>query len=270
VAPISQTLDTTGVFARSVEDCALIDQIVTGDAAALPGRSDLKGTKFAYAPRQYLDLVEPDVEAAFTATLQRLRDAGAEITEVDLGDDFTSIGERSTWSIAFHETMRMVSEFLRRQDLPVSFDGIYDQLEPGIREIWRDAILPTGQDAISSEAYETALFVERPELQRRFNQVLIHDRNAALLFPTTPCTAPPIEIQLKFPISDTEVSHLALVKNTIPSSGAGLPGISIPIGLSGRGLPIGIELDGAPSQDRALLDLARRVQATVGSLPPPA
>src|ERR1700748_1327764 len=34
VAPISHTLDTTGAFARSVEDCALIDQVITGASPA--------------------------------------------------------------------------------------------------------------------------------------------------------------------------------------------------------------------------------------------
>jgi indoleacetamide hydrolase len=269
VAPISHTLDSTGVFARNVEDCVLIDQVVTRDTAALTDRSDLGGTKFAYAPRQYLELVEPEVEALFKAALQRLRDAGAEIIEIDLGEDFSSIAERSTWNIFFYETMQAISEFLRQYNLPVSFDEIYNQLEPGIKESWHNAVLPNGPDSISSQAYETAIFVERRELQRRFSQVFTHDGNAAFLFPTTPCTAPSIENQSKFTISDTEVSHLALAKNTVPTSGAGLPGISIPTGLSGRGLPIGIEIDGAPSQDRALLDLARRVHAAVGSLPGP-
>jgi indoleacetamide hydrolase len=269
VAPISHTLDTTGVFARNVEDCALIDQIVTRDATALSDQSDLRGTQFAYAPRQYLDLVDPEVESRFRATLQRLRDAGAEIIEVDLGDDFSSIADRLTWNIVFHETMPAISEFLRQHDVPVSFDEIYDQLEHGIKQVWRDSVLPNGPDWISPETYEIAMFVERPELQRRFNQVFADDRNAALLFPTTPCTAPLIENQSRFSISDNEVSHLALAKNTVPTSGAGLPGISIPIGLSGHGLPIGIEIDAAPGQDRALLDLARRVHATVGSLPSP-
>src|SRR6201991_3245709 len=36
VAPISHTLDTTGVFARSVEDSALVDQVVTGELATEP------------------------------------------------------------------------------------------------------------------------------------------------------------------------------------------------------------------------------------------
>ena len=60
VAPISHTLDTTGVFARSVEDCTLIDQVVTGRQAGKPTGAgyDVKGARLAYAPRQFLDLVD--------------------------------------------------------------------------------------------------------------------------------------------------------------------------------------------------------------------
>lgn len=269
VAPISRTLDTTGPLARNVEDCALIDQIVTGDAAALSGQADLTGTRFAYAPRQYLDLVEPEVEACFSDTLHRLRDAGAEIAEIDLGKDFSSIAERSTWNIFFHETMPMISEFLRQYDFPVSFDEIYNGLGPDVKELWHHSVLGTGQGYVSAQAYETAVAIDRPELQRRFGEAFSEHGCDALLFPTTPCTAPLIEHQAEFTIADNEVRYLALAKNTVPGSGAGLPGISIPIGLSRRGLPIGIEIDGAPGRDRALLDLARRVEAILGPLPSP-
>jgi indoleacetamide hydrolase len=78
-----------------------------------------------------------------------------------------------------------------------------------------------------------------------------------------------IEHQSNFTIAGKEVSYLTLAKNTVPTSGAGLPGISIPIGLSTHRLPIGMEIDGAPGHDRALLDLTRRVEAAVGALPPP-
>jgi indoleacetamide hydrolase len=269
VAPISHTLDTTGPLARNVEDCALIDQIVTGDAAALTQRADLKETKFAYAPRQYLDLVEPEVEAHFNDTLRRLRDAGAEITEIDLGEDFSSIAERSTWNIFFHETMPTVSQFLRRHDFPVSFDEIYNGLGPDVKDLWQHSVLNTGPGSISPETYETAVTFDRLELQRRFHEAFSEHGSDALLFPTTPCTAPLIEQQAEFTVADNEVSYLALAKNTVPTSGAGLPGISIPIGLSRAGLPIGIEIDGVPGRDRALLDLARRVEATLGPLPSP-
>lgn len=270
VAPISSTLDTTGVLARTVEDCALIDRIVTNDTQARPDQSDLRGTKFAYAPRQYLELVETEVAARFNATLELLRDAGAEIIEIDLGEDFFSIAERATWNIFFYETMQTIPRFLYRHDFPVSVEDIYNQLETGIKDVWSQTVLHSGSDSIPSDTYETAVYVDRPEIRRRFSEVLTHCGNDAFLFPTTPCTAPLIEQQSNFAIADCEVSYLKLAKNTIPTSAAGLPGISIPMGLSKSDLPIGIEIDGAPNGDRRLLDLAGRVQAAIGRLPAPA
>jgi mandelamide amidase len=77
-----------------------------------------------------------------------------------------------------------------------------------------------------------------------------------------------IEHQRKFTIAGQEVSYLVLAKHTVPASGAGLPGISIPTGLSGDGLPIGLEIDGLNGRDRRLLDLARRVELAVGAMSP--
>ncbi len=270
VAPISHTLDTTGVLARNVEDCALIDTIVTGDAAVASAASaDLKGVRFAYAPRQYLELLEPEVGVHFKDTVRRLRDAGAEFVEVDLGDDFSSIAETTTWSIFFRETAGTISAFLRHHNIPTSFDEIYNGLKPDLKEVWEQLVLPSGPGFISLEAYETALSVNRPEIERRFIEAFSRSGASAILFPTTPCTAPSIVHQAKFSIAGQEVTYLVLAKHTIPASGAGLPGISIPTGLSANGLPMGLEIDALRGHDRALLDSARRVQMAVGALPAP-
>ena len=180
VAPISHTLDTTGVFARSVEDCALVDQVVTGEQAAEPpGRGyGVKGARLAYAPRQFLDLVDPEVEARFREVVRRLREAGAEVVEVDLGDDFGALTQTATWSIFFHETLGAISEFLRRYDIPTTFEAIYEGLKPELREAWGHMALPEGEGAIPAEAYQTALSVSRPEIQRRLNTAFVAHRAA--------------------------------------------------------------------------------------------
>lgn len=270
VAPISHTLDTPGVLARHVDDVALIDRIVTNDAGAVRRRpSDLKGVRFAYAPRQYLALVDPEIEAHFKDTLRRLHDAGAEIVEVDLGDGFSSLADTLTWSLFFRETMAAVSEFLQRHELPVSFDDIHSALKPELRDAWTHLVVPSGDGYMPQDRYEAALSVDRPELQRRFDDAFGRSGAEALLFPTTPCTAPLIEQQWTFAIAGQEVSYLALARNTVPASGAGLPGVSLPTGLSSDGLPMGLEMDGARGTDRRLLDLARRVEAVVGALASP-
>ncbi|MFE0455159.1 amidase family protein [Streptomyces sp. NPDC058914] len=270
VAPISHTLDTTGVLARSVEDCALIDQVVTKDAAApRSDRSGLQGARFAYAPRQYMELINPETEAHFENALLRLQDAGAEVVEVDLGEDFSPLADRLTWNLFFREAMESVTEFLRQNNFPVSFDEIYNELKPELKEVWSHLVLPSGQGYLPQETYEATLSVERPELQRRLGRVFTHGFDA-LLFPTTPSPAPLIEHRAKFEVAGEEVSDLFLAKNTVPTSGAGLPGISIPIGLTAHGLPIGLEIDGAHGHDRELLDLARRVESVFDTLPAPA
>ncbi|MGW4484885.1 amidase family protein [Amycolatopsis sp. NPDC004368] len=269
IAPISPTLDTAGVLARSVEDCALIDRVVTRDAATPPAdRTDLKGVKFAYAPRQYLSLIDPEVEVHFTQALQRLRDAGAEVAEIDLGADFSTLADRLTWNLFFRETRQAVSEFLHRNNVPVSFDEIFDELKPQLKETWRALVLPSGPGYLTQEAYEATMSIDRPELQRRLGEVFTHRGFDALLFPTTPCPAPLID-HGPVTIAGEQVDELVLAKNTVPTSGAGLPGISIPMGQAENGLPTGLEIDGAPGQDRRLLDLARRVEGVLEKLPPP-
>ena len=53
VAPISHVLDAIGLLARNVEDCELLDSVLTGGAvSASDQRGDLKDVRFAYAPRQ--------------------------------------------------------------------------------------------------------------------------------------------------------------------------------------------------------------------------
>jgi len=52
------------------------------------------------------------------------------------------------------------------------------------------------------------------------------------------------------------------------ASSVGLPGISLPAGLSRAGLPIGLELDAPLGSDRALLSLSRHIERILGTMPP--
>jgi Asp-tRNA(Asn)/Glu-tRNA(Gln) amidotransferase A subunit family amidase len=263
VAPISHVLDTTGVFARTVEDCDLIDQVVTkAPAASMTSKpGDLKGVRFAYAPKQYLDLVDAEVEGRFRDIIRRLRDAGAEIVEVDLGEGFSALADTTTWNIFFHDTMNAIAGFLRENGIPTSFEEIYRDLKPGLKEAWQHHALPSGSKWLSQDGYNAALANDRPEIQRRFKDAFATSGAEALLFPTTPCTAPEIGKENRFSIAGQEVTYAALAKNTVPASGAGLPGISLPMGNASNHLPIGLEIDAPFGGDRRLLEIARRVEA---------
>ncbi|MBX4863231.1 amidase [Rhizobium bangladeshense] len=262
VAPISHALDTTGVFARSVEDCELIDQVVTrASPSTTSEEGDLKGVRFAYAPKQYLDVVDTDVEARFYEVTRRLRDAGAEVVEIDLGDEFSTLANSTTWNLFFRETREAVAGFLQENGVPTSFDEIYRDLKPGLKEVWQHLVLPTGAQWLTPDAYHNALTADRPKIQRLFIEAFAKSGAEALILPTTPCPAPEIGKENEFLIAGKQVTFAALANNTIPASGAGLPGISIPMGKVSTDLPIGIEIDAPADSDRRLLTLARRVEA---------
>lgn len=270
VAPISHTLDTTGVLARSVEDCILIDQVVTGNVIPKAfSQNNLKGVKLAYAPKQYLQLVDPEVEAQFKESIYRLKQAGAEIIEVDLGNDFSSLAIGTTMNIFFRETKGAIEDFIRQNNIPITFEEIFNGLKPDLKNAWGQFVLPDGAGFISQKAYVDDLSIARVEIMRRFNEVYKGHEAQALISPTTPCTAPKIDRQDKFMVAGQEVSYMVLANNTIPASAAGLPAISVPIGLSKNQLPIGLEIDGPHGQDVDLLNLARRIETVVGALSSP-
>jgi mandelamide amidase len=269
VAPISDTLDTTGLLARAVEDCELLDALLTRSPVPLSKPSGhLKGVRLAYAPAQHLDGVDDQVDRAFSETLRKLKDAGAELVVVDLGSDYVALANRTTWPIFFHDTMPAVREFLAANEVPVSFEQIYAGLGDRIKGSWSRFVEPSGAGHVSEEKYLTALNVDRQELRRRLASNVFGQADA-LLFPTTPCAAPRIENQWNFQVGGKDVTDLFLSRNTHPSSAAGVPGISLPMALNPEGLPLGLELDAAAGRDRELLALARRVEQVIGRVPGP-
>ncbi|MCY1355900.1 Mandelamide hydrolase [compost metagenome] len=160
--------------------------------------------------------------------------------------------------------MDSVAAFLRKNRIPSSFEDIYHELKPGLKEAWGHLVLPSGAGFISHETYQAALDHDRPEIQSRFNMAFSSRRAQALIMPTTPCPAPTIEQQTKFTLAGQEVDDLALARHTVAGSIAGLPGISVPMGMSSNGLPLGLEMDGRNGDDRNLLELARHVEAAIG------
>ena len=68
----------------------------------------------------------------------------------------------------------------------------------------------------------------------------------------------------------TDTKEIGLFQTMMPSTSFnlfGLPGISIPFGMSSEGLPIGVQLVGRPYQEELLLELAVRLEQARGPLP---
>jgi aspartyl-tRNA(Asn)/glutamyl-tRNA(Gln) amidotransferase subunit A len=81
--PLSPTLDSVGVLGRTVSCCAVLEALLR-DADAVPSPPVVRPPRMA-VPRNYLfDDVDDSVRAAFERTVERLRQAGAEVVDVTL------------------------------------------------------------------------------------------------------------------------------------------------------------------------------------------
>jgi Asp-tRNA(Asn)/Glu-tRNA(Gln) amidotransferase A subunit family amidase len=273
-APISTGLDATGLVARTVEDCVLMDAVLKDPVlgtpeGADPAAGDLEGVRLAVAPAYFLAGVDPEVELIFLRAVRRLEAAGAEIVEVDLGAEFGAVADRATWPIFFGETRPAIAEFLRRYGVPASFEQIHAAMGDHIRGRWARLVVEGAPDAITAERYAAAVQTARPELRWRLDELAFEVADA-LVFPTTACAAPRIAEQWSYSVAGQPVTDTYLARNTHLANTAGLPGISLPMGLTAEGLPVGIELDGRAYDDVRLLDIARRVELVLGHVPPPA
>jgi mandelamide amidase len=151
--------------------------------------------------------------------------------------------------------------------VPVTFEAIYEQLGPEIKESWTKSVLPTGEGYVPAEEVRLIGSTDRAKLQSLYAAAFT--RVDALVLPTTRCPAPKIANQMKFPVAGEDQTAPFLLRNTFPASGAGLSAVSVPMGLWVEQLPVGFEIEGAPGRDRSLLSLARRIEMAIGPVSAP-
>ena len=114
---------------------------------------------------------------------------------------------------------------------------------------------------VLSAGYYDAYYVKAQKVRRRIAEDFsaVFERVDALLTPTAP-SAP-------FRIGEKMDDPVAMYLNdvfTVPSSLAGLPGISVPAGLDGQGLPLGLQVLGRAWDEQTVLDVALALEEAAG------
>jgi Asp-tRNA(Asn)/Glu-tRNA(Gln) amidotransferase A subunit family amidase len=140
---------------------------------------------------------------------------------------------------------------------------------PDVRGVY-DAVIA---DVFAAQ-YEDAMKTWRPQLQKLYADTFAKHGIDALLFPTTLLAAVPIdEVNGSSSVSvdggPTVDEMAAFLRNTDPASNAGIPGLSLPAGMTRDGRPVGLELDGPSGSDRRLLAIGMAFETVLGSLPAP-
>jgi aspartyl-tRNA(Asn)/glutamyl-tRNA(Gln) amidotransferase subunit A len=282
IVAFASSLDQIGPFGRDVRDAAALLQAVAGrdpqDSTSAPvpvpdylaalsdgddgAAAHLKGLRLGLPREYFVKGMEPGVEAAVRAAVRDFESAGAEIVDVSL--PHTDYGLATYYIIAPAEASANLARYDGvRYGLSVrEGDVLSDYLATRGRgfgaEVKRRIML--GTYALSAGYYD-AYYVKaqkvrtliKGDFDRAFEQV------DALVAPTSPTVAFPLGARLADPVA-MYLSDAC----TLPVNVAGLPGISVPCGLS-EDLPVGLQFIGRAWDEGGLLRVARAYEAITAS-----
>ena len=265
VVPISHTRDTPGPMSRSVADCVLLDGIVTGGPTEV-SPAPLKGVRVGVPRKHFWENLDPELEQICEQALKRLNEAGVSLVDVDMSEEAAIDGEAG-FPIALYETVTDLNRYLAEHQISMDYAALAAKVaSPDVKGILQSL---TGAGAVPEEAYRKAL-QQRAKLQDTYRRHFHEHGIAAIIFPTTPAPAAKIGEDETFMLNGKALPTFpTFIRNTGPGSVGGIPGISLPVGLTKAGLPIGMELSGPPSSDLELLAIAAAIEPLLPKLPAP-
>jgi aspartyl-tRNA(Asn)/glutamyl-tRNA(Gln) amidotransferase subunit A len=280
IVAFASSLDQIGPFARDARDAAILLHAVSGrderDATSAPepvppellsitssddeAASYLKGKRIALPREYFVEGMEPGVAARVREAVAAMEQAGATVEEVSL--PHTEYGLATYYIIAPAECSSNLARFDGvKYGLNDRSSGEF--IEDYLRtrgagfgpEVKRRIML--GTYALSAgyyDAYYLKAQKVRTLIKSDFDAVWAAGFDA-ICAPTSPTVA----FMLGAKMNDPVAMYLSDAC-TLPINMAGLPGMSIPAGLS-DGLPVGLQIIGAPWSELSMLRLARGYEA---------
>ena len=266
IVPISHTRDTAGPMARSVGDCALLDAVVTGGKTAAAGAS-LKGMRIGVPRRHFWEGLDDEVGRIGEDALRRIREAGATLVDVDLGEA-AALAAECGFPIALYEARADIGRYLAEHGNSLDFEGLVQRTaSPDVKAVLQGL---SGAGAVPEAAYRRAMATQRPTLQEAYRRLFRDQGAAAVIFPTTPLPAAAIGEDETVIVNGTpRPTFPTFIRNCEPASLAGIPGVSLPAGMTAEGLPVGIEIDGPEGSDAELLGIGAALEAVLPHQPAP-
>lgn len=282
----ASSLDQAGPMTKTVRDAAIllgamasvddqdstsVDRPIPNYEAALTG--DIRGKKIGI-PREYrIDGLAPEIDALWQKTTEMLRDAGAEIVDISL--PHTKYALPAYYVIAPAEASSNLARYDgvrygHRAKLAAG-DGIDEMYAKTRAEGFGDEVkrrVMMGTYVLSAgfyDAYYNRARKVRTLIKRDFDQVYA-DGIDAILTPSTPSAA----FGLGEMAAEDPVKMYLNDVFTVTVNLAGLPAMSVPVGLDKQGLPLGMQLIGRPWAEGDLLNLAQSLEDAAGFVAKPA
>ena len=247
VYPLSFSLDSVGVLARTVEDAALVYQELAGadeadettlgvppEDALRELRAGVNGLRLAFAEAPFFDGVDARLVEAVRDAGRVLERLGARVGSVSFPEAVEAQKLNPRGGVIAAEAYAVNRAFLETR---------YDELDPVVRERMRNGGAVTGPDYFEMTRRWAAL--------RRDTRLSLADVDA-LLVPTT--MVPPLpSAPLSSDLPEYARRNVQYLRNTAIGNILGLCGLSLPCGFTGDGFPIGLMIYGKPFAERTIL-----------------
>lgn len=275
VVAFASSLDQAGPMARTVRDCAIMLGAMAGHdpldstsapypvpdfEAALTG--DIRGLKVGI-PKEYRpDGLSAEIQALWDKGIEWLRQAGAE--PVDISLPTTQYALPTYYIIAPAECSSNLARYdgvrygLRHEGK--SLDDMYSATRAAGfgAEVKRRILIGT---YVLSAGYYDAYYTKAQKVRRLIAE------DFARAFQTVDVILTPTAPSAAFALGEKTDDPVTMWLNdvfTIPTSMAGLPGLSLPVGLDGDGLPLGLQLIGRPFDEETVLRVASVMEEAAG------
>ena len=279
IVAFASSLDQAGPIARSVEDAAMMLGVMashdpkdsTSVDAPVPDyvaqmKQSVKGLRVG-VPKEYrIDGMSAQAQALWDKGIAWLKDAGASIHEISL--PHTKYALPAYYIVAPAEASSNLARYDGvRYGLRVKGDDLIDTYEntraAGFgAEVKRRILIGT---YVLSAGYYDAYYLKaqkiRTLIKRDFD--MAWEKIDVVLTPTTPSPA--------FAAGEKAGDPLAMYLEdifTVTVNMAGLPGISVPAGLSSEGTPLGLQLIGKPFDEGTLFKAGKVIEDAAGRFSP--
>jgi aspartyl-tRNA(Asn)/glutamyl-tRNA(Gln) amidotransferase subunit A len=274
IIAFASSLDQAGMFAKTVEDSALLLKTISGfdskdstsaqksvpDFSAVIGQN-IKGLRIGIPKEYRVDGMPQDIIDVWEKGATLLREAGATIVDISL--PHTQYAVPTYYIIAPSEASSNLARYdgvryglrVEGKDLQETYDAT--RAAGFGAEVKRRIML--GTYCLSAGFYD-AYYTKAQRVRRLIaNDFATAFQSCdAILTPTAPSSA--------FAIGENDDDPIKMYLGdvfTIPASLAGLPGISVPGGLDSQGLPLGLQIIGKAWDEETMFKVAYTLEQAV-------
>jgi Asp-tRNA(Asn)/Glu-tRNA(Gln) amidotransferase A subunit family amidase len=226
------SLDTLGLFARSIEDIALYRDVLLGiEPEPVPAHAPVP--RIGFCRTHLWPQLEPATQELFEDAARRLARAGARVADVNLPEDFQRIEDAHRW----------ISSFEFSRNFTWEIENHWDKISATLR----NGRLKDGLSCSFERYREARSFAARC---RRELADVCRDYDVLL---TAPATG-----EAPVGLGSTGNASLCAIWTTMH-----VPAVTVPVFKGPNGLPIGVQLIARRNADRALFAAARWVHQTL-------